>query len=54
VLVERESRRGGGQMAGRAANNRTVNFDGDAALIGQFVEVRITDTGRNSLKAERV
>ena len=53
VLVERESRRGGGQMAGRAANNRTVNFDGAVSLIGQFVDVRITDTGRNSLKGER-
>ena len=50
VLVERASKRGGGQVAGRAANNRTVNFDGDVALIGQFVEVRITEALNNSLQ----
>ncbi len=50
VLVERASKRGGGQVAGRAANNRTVNFDGDVALIVQFVEVRITEALNNSLQ----
>ncbi|MES2682748.1 MAG: tRNA (N6-isopentenyl adenosine(37)-C2)-methylthiotransferase MiaB [Pseudomonadota bacterium] len=50
VLVERASKRGGGQVAGRAANNRTVNFDGDTALIGQFVDVRITEALNNSLQ----
>lgn len=50
VLVERASRRGGGQVAGRAANNRTVNFDGDVMLVGQFVEVHITQAMNNSLQ----
>ena len=50
VLVERASKRGGGQVAGRAANNRTVNFDGEVSLIGQFVEVRITEALNNSLQ----
>lgn len=50
VLVERASKRGGGQVAGRAANNRTVNFDGEVSLIGQFVDVRITEAMNNSLQ----
>ncbi|MES2885676.1 MAG: tRNA (N6-isopentenyl adenosine(37)-C2)-methylthiotransferase MiaB [Pseudomonadota bacterium] len=54
VLVERASKRGGGQVAGRAANNRTVNFDGETALIGQFVEVRITEAMNNSLQGVRL
>lgn len=53
VLVERVSKRGNGQVGGRAANNRTVNFDGDAALIGQFVEVQITEAMNNSLQGAR-
>ncbi len=54
VLVERAARRGGGQIAGRAANNRTVNFDGDGALIGRFIDVRITEAMNNSLQAVQV
>jgi len=50
VLVERAAKRGGGQVAGRAANNRTVNFDGEVSLIGQFVEVEITEAMNNSLQ----
>ncbi len=50
VLVERPSRRGSGQMAGRTSSNRMVNFDGDAALAGQFVEVLITESMANSLR----
>lgn len=42
------------QMSGRAENGRFVNFDGDAALCGQFVDVRITAAWTNSLQGEVV
>lgn len=50
VLVERASRKDPRQMSGRTANNRWVNFDGDASLIGSFVPVRITEALPNSLR----
>lgn len=49
VLVEREARRGEGLIAGRTENNRVVNFEGDAKLIGHFVDVRIVEARPNSL-----
>ncbi|VAW55872.1 tRNA-i(6)A37 methylthiotransferase [hydrothermal vent metagenome] len=52
VLVERASRKGVGQMAGRTENNRVVNFDGAERLIGHFVDVRITKALNNSLQGE--
>lgn len=52
VLVEREAQRGDGDMAGRTENNRVVNFQGDAELIGQFVDVRIEEAFSNSLRGE--
>ncbi len=54
VLVERASRRDAGQMAGRTENNRVVNFDGGAELIGEFVDVRISRAQPNSLAGEFV
>jgi tRNA-2-methylthio-N6-dimethylallyladenosine synthase len=50
VLVEQPSRRRDDQMSGRTENNRVVNFDGAAALIGRFVDVRITEALPNSLR----
>jgi tRNA-2-methylthio-N6-dimethylallyladenosine synthase len=50
VLVERPSRREGGQLAGRTENMRWVNFDGPAALIGNFTEVLVTESLRNCLR----
>ncbi|HUO82552.1 MAG TPA: tRNA (N6-isopentenyl adenosine(37)-C2)-methylthiotransferase MiaB [Gammaproteobacteria bacterium] len=50
VLVERPSRRGARQLAGRTENNRWVNFNGDPALVGRFADVRITEALRNSLR----
>ncbi|TCJ85127.1 tRNA-i(6)A37 thiotransferase enzyme MiaB [Cocleimonas flava] len=50
VLVERASKRGENQVAGRTENNRIVNFDGDASLIGNFAEVEITEAQPNSLR----
>jgi tRNA-2-methylthio-N6-dimethylallyladenosine synthase len=48
VLVEGESRQGGGQLFGRTTWNRIVNFDGDRNLIGCLVSVRLTEAQRNS------
>jgi tRNA-2-methylthio-N6-dimethylallyladenosine synthase len=50
VLVERPARRDPRQLAGRTANNRWVNFDGDARLINRFVDVQITEALNNSLR----
>jgi tRNA-2-methylthio-N6-dimethylallyladenosine synthase len=37
-------------LAGRAGNNKIVNFDGPERLMGSFVNVQITGFGPNSLK----
>jgi tRNA-2-methylthio-N6-dimethylallyladenosine synthase len=50
VLVDRPSRKDDRQLAGRTENNRVVNFDGPAGLIGQFAEVAITEALPNSLR----
>ena len=50
VLVEGPSPRGGGQLTGRASNNRPVNFDGPAALTGRVVDVVVTEALTNSLR----
>lgn len=54
VLVEGPSRRDPNELAGRAANNRMVNFSGNPRLIGHMVQVRITQTLANSLRGEIV
>ncbi|WP_051361950.1 tRNA (N6-isopentenyl adenosine(37)-C2)-methylthiotransferase MiaB [Solimonas soli] len=50
VLVERPSRRGEGRMAGRTSTNRMVNFEGSPSLVGQMVDVVITEAATNSLR----
>src|SRR5690606_38843811 len=50
VLVERPARKDPRQLAGRTPNNRVVNFDGPSSLIGEFVEVVITEALPNSLR----
>ncbi|MEN8175166.1 MAG: tRNA (N6-isopentenyl adenosine(37)-C2)-methylthiotransferase MiaB [Pseudomonadota bacterium] len=52
VLVDRHARKDPRQVSGRTENNRVVNFDGGAELIGRFVEVRITEALPNSLRGE--
>jgi len=52
LLVERLGQRYEGDLAGRTENNRVVNFTGDAALIGRFVDVKITEAYTNSLRGE--
>ena len=50
VLVEKPSRKNPNEMTGRTENMRYVNFPGDARMIGQFVDVEITQTMSNSLR----
>jgi tRNA-2-methylthio-N6-dimethylallyladenosine synthase len=50
VLVEKTSKRSARELAGRTENNRWVNFSGDPALIGAFVDVVITEAMPNSLR----
>ncbi len=50
ILVEGPSRKNPRQMCGRTENNRMVNFDGHPRLIGQFVDVIITEAVTNSLR----
>ena len=53
VLVEKVSKKSASQVTGRTENNRWVNFDGDASLIGCFVDVVITEALPNSLRGRR-
>ncbi len=50
VLAERPAKRDSRQLAGRTENNRWVNFDASRALLGQFVDVTITEALPNSLR----
>jgi tRNA-2-methylthio-N6-dimethylallyladenosine synthase len=50
VLVERVSKKSARQLAGRTGNMRWVNFDADPSLIGQFVDVLVTEAMPNSLR----
>jgi len=51
LLVEGPSRKDPSQLAGRTENNRVVNFVGQPTMIGQFVDVEITEALPNSLRA---
>ncbi|MEO8747653.1 MAG: tRNA (N6-isopentenyl adenosine(37)-C2)-methylthiotransferase MiaB [Rhodanobacter sp.] len=50
VLVEKPSTRNPRELTGRTENMRFVNFAGDHQLIGQFVDVTITEAMANSLR----
>jgi tRNA-2-methylthio-N6-dimethylallyladenosine synthase len=54
VLVEKPSRRDPAELSGRSENNRMINFVGQPRLIGQMIDVRVTQTLTNSLKGEIV
>ena len=54
ILVERLSRKRASELAGRTENNRVVNFRGHPRLIGEFVNVRITEVLTNCLRGEVV
>ena len=52
VLIEALSAKDSGELAGRTSNNRTVNFPGDVSYIGRFMDVRITQARRHTLRGE--
>jgi tRNA-2-methylthio-N6-dimethylallyladenosine synthase len=54
VLVEGPSARNPAELAGRTANNRVVNFQGDATLHHSYVAVRMTAALTHSLRGELV
>ncbi|MBU5672993.1 tRNA (N6-isopentenyl adenosine(37)-C2)-methylthiotransferase MiaB [Paenibacillus brevis] len=43
VLVEGESKNNSNVLSGRTRSNKLVHFEGGSELIGQFVQVKITD-----------
>ncbi|MBO0216669.1 TRAM domain-containing protein, partial [Vibrio sp. Vb2880] len=54
VLVEGPSKKNLMELRARTENNRVVNFEGSADLIGQFVDVKIVDVFANTLRGELV
>lgn len=50
ILVEGRSKKDPQQMSGRTENNRVVNFAGMPTIIGDFVNVIITEALPNSLR----
>ena len=54
VLVEGHAKKNADELAGRTDNNRIVNFAGQSRLIGQFVEVTVTQALSHSLRGEIV
>jgi tRNA-2-methylthio-N6-dimethylallyladenosine synthase len=58
ILVEGPSKKGGGELQGRTENNRVVNFfpgaTGGEALVGQLVDVRITESLDYTLRGDLV
>jgi tRNA-2-methylthio-N6-dimethylallyladenosine synthase len=43
-----------GQAVGRTTSNRVINFSGEPSWVGQYMAVRVTASGPNSLVGERV
>ena len=54
ILVEGVSKKNPLQMTGRTENNRVVNFTAHPRLVGQFVDVIITEALPNSLRARLI
>ncbi len=54
VLIEGKSKKNPLQLTGRTENNRVVNFTAHPRLIGQFVDVEITEALPNSLRGRMV
>jgi tRNA-2-methylthio-N6-dimethylallyladenosine synthase len=54
VLVEGPSRKNPMELRGKTENNRTVNFVAPHSVIGQFVDVKITDVYANSLRGDLI
>lgn len=54
VLVEAVSTRDAASVGGKTPRGHMVNFPGDSSLIGQFMDVKITSAGRNTLRGRRI
>ncbi len=54
ILVEGPSKKNPMELRGRTENNRIVNFEAPHHVIGQFVDVKITDVYSNSLRGELI
>ena len=54
ILVEGPSKKNPMELRGRTENNRMVNFVAPHTVIGQFVDVKITDVYANSLRGELI
>jgi len=52
VLVEGAAKHGEGVLMGRTECNRVVNFAGDARLVGQMIDLRITQSMAYTLRGE--
>ncbi len=52
VLVEGVSKKDVNELAARTGNNRVVNFRGSPGMIGRFVDVKITEVVRHTLRGE--
>ena len=52
LLVEGVSKRDGSELMGRTECNRVVNFPGNERLIGQMVDVKITEAKVYTLRGE--
>jgi tRNA-2-methylthio-N6-dimethylallyladenosine synthase len=50
VLVEGPSKKDPNELTGKTENMRSVNFPGHPRLVGQFVDVVITEAMSNSLR----
>ncbi|MDR3003997.1 MAG: tRNA (N6-isopentenyl adenosine(37)-C2)-methylthiotransferase MiaB [Acidovorax sp.] len=54
LLVEGVSKRDGSELMGRTECNRVVNFPGNERLIGQLIDVKITEARTYTLRGEVV
>ncbi len=52
VLVEGHSKKDANELMGRTENNRVINFAASERLLGEFVNVRVTQALPNSLRGE--
>lgn len=54
ILVEGPSKKNPMELSGRTENNRVVNFEGTPDMIGEFVDIHVTDVFSNSLRGNVV
>jgi tRNA-2-methylthio-N6-dimethylallyladenosine synthase len=52
VIVERQSSKAASDMTGHSTCHKVVNFPGSDAMLGNIVQVRITQAKQNSLYGE--